>query len=176
MVWCRWWVVYKAWSIDFFFIAWVATLAAVCLAFSRRKNDWLVILASRAASVFFNCGLPRPPWIAIFFMATTYLRPTARMDYYELYNAAYLHSIKHRKFQHHQCEKSHSRWERGNYAVALAARSREKASRCTNRLDGAGNWFLETNEFREWKSNEAEADKAILFCYWNPGVGKTDLR
>jgi len=47
---------------------------------------------------------------------------------------------------------------------------------CTDRLDGVGNWLLETNEFREWKSGEGGADKGVLFCYGNPGVGKTYLR
>jgi len=44
------------------------------------------------------------------------------------------------------------------------------------RFDGVGNWLLETNEFREWRSGEGGADKAVLFCYGNPGVGKTFLR
>jgi len=46
----------------------------------------------------------------------------------------------------------------------------------TNRLDGVGNWLLETSEFREWKSGEGGVDKAVLFCHGNPGVGKTYLR
>ena len=46
----------------------------------------------------------------------------------------------------------------------------------TDRLDGVGNWLLETNEFREWRSNEGGADKAVLFCYGSPGVGKTYIR
>jgi len=46
----------------------------------------------------------------------------------------------------------------------------------TDRLDGVGDWFLETSEFREWRSNEGGADKAVLFCSGNPGVGKTYLR
>ena len=46
----------------------------------------------------------------------------------------------------------------------------------TDRLDGVGNWLLETNEFREWRSGEGGADKAVLFCRGNPGVGKTYLR
>ena len=45
-----------------------------------------------------------------------------------------------------------------------------------DRLDGVGNWLLETNEFREWRSSEGRADKAVLFCYGDPGVGKTYLR
>jgi len=46
----------------------------------------------------------------------------------------------------------------------------------TDRLDGVGNWLLETSEFREWRSSEGGADKAVLFCYGNPGVGKTYIR
>ena len=46
----------------------------------------------------------------------------------------------------------------------------------TDRLDGVGNSLLETNEFREWSSSESGEDKAVLFCYGNPGVGKTFLR
>jgi len=46
----------------------------------------------------------------------------------------------------------------------------------TRRLDGVGSWLLGTNEFRGWRSNEGEADKAVLFCHGDPGVGKTYLR
>jgi len=46
----------------------------------------------------------------------------------------------------------------------------------TDKLDSVGGWFLETNEFREWRSGGGGADKAVLFCYRNPGVGKTFLR
>ena len=46
----------------------------------------------------------------------------------------------------------------------------------TDRLDGVGDWFLETSEFREWRSSEGRTDKAVLFCSGNPGVGKTYLR
>ena len=47
----------------------------------------------------------------------------------------------------------------------------------TDRLDGVGNWLLETNEFREWSvGRKGEANKAILFCHGDPGVGKTYLR
>src|SRR5207237_7618718 len=35
------------------------------------------------------------------------------------------------------------------------------------RLDGVGNWLLETREFREWRSRKNGADKAVLFCYGN---------
>jgi len=46
----------------------------------------------------------------------------------------------------------------------------------TDRFHGVGDWFLETSEFREWRGSEGGADKAVLFCSGNPGVGKTYLR
>jgi len=46
----------------------------------------------------------------------------------------------------------------------------------TDRFDGVGGSLLETNEFREWRSGEGGVEKAVLFCYGNPGVGKTFLR
>jgi len=46
----------------------------------------------------------------------------------------------------------------------------------TNRFDSVGSWFLETNEFGEWRSGGGGTEKAVLFGYGNPGVGKTFLR
>ena len=46
----------------------------------------------------------------------------------------------------------------------------------TDRVDGVGNWLLKTKEWREWRGNEGGEDKDVLFCYGNPGVGKTYLR
>jgi len=46
----------------------------------------------------------------------------------------------------------------------------------TDRFDGVGDWVLEKSEFREWRSGEDGAGKAVLFCSGNPGVGKTYLR
>ena len=46
----------------------------------------------------------------------------------------------------------------------------------TDRFDGVGEWLLETGKFREWRGGENGADKAVLFCSGNPGVGKTYLR
>ena len=46
----------------------------------------------------------------------------------------------------------------------------------TGRFDGIGNWVLETNEFREWSDGENGCVEQVLFCYGNPGVGKTYLR
>ena len=46
----------------------------------------------------------------------------------------------------------------------------------TNRLNGIGNWVLATNEFREWSDERDGSIKPVLFCYGNPGVGKTHVR
>ena len=46
----------------------------------------------------------------------------------------------------------------------------------TDRLNGVGNWVLETNEFRKWRDAEDGCVESVLFCYGNPGVGKTYLR
>jgi len=46
----------------------------------------------------------------------------------------------------------------------------------TNRLDGIGNWVLETTEFRKWSGAEDGCVEQVLFCDGNPGVGKTYLR
>ena len=45
-----------------------------------------------------------------------------------------------------------------------------------DRLDGVGNWMLETTEFRKWSDKEAGCAEPVLFCCGNPGVGKTYLR
>ena len=45
-----------------------------------------------------------------------------------------------------------------------------------DRFAGVGGWLLETEEFREWEGGRGGADKALLFCHGNPGVGKTYLR
>ena len=46
----------------------------------------------------------------------------------------------------------------------------------TERFDGIGDWLLEAKEWREWRGGERGADKAILYCSGDPGVGKTYLR
>ena len=45
-----------------------------------------------------------------------------------------------------------------------------------DRLDGVGNWVLETAEFREWSDKGDGCVEPVLFCCGNPGVGKTYLR
>jgi len=48
----------------------------------------------------------------------------------------------------------------------------------TRRVDDVGDWLLQTDQFRSWYdvTGEDEFDKAVLFCYGNPGVGKTYMR
>ena len=46
----------------------------------------------------------------------------------------------------------------------------------TDRHEGAGDWLLGTKEFREWRRGEGGADRAVLFCSGDPGVGKIYLR
>jgi len=46
------------------------------------------------------------------------------------------------------------------------------------RVDNVGEWLMQTEEFRSWHdlSGKGEGDSAVLFCYGNPGVGKTFIR
>jgi len=46
------------------------------------------------------------------------------------------------------------------------------------RVDNVGEWLLQTEEFKSWHdwSEGGEGDKAVLFCYGGPGVGKTFMR
>ena len=43
------------------------------------------------------------------------------------------------------------------------------------RVENVGEWLLQTEEFKSWYAgNEGdERDNAVLFCYGNPGAGKT---
>jgi len=43
-------------------------------------------------------------------------------------------------------------------------------------LDGVGEWLLGTSEFERWYRGEDQAAHPVLFCYGDPGVGKTYLR
>jgi len=47
-----------------------------------------------------------------------------------------------------------------------------------NRVENIGEWRLQTEEFRNWfaGSEGSESDNGVLFCYGNPGVGKTYIR
>jgi len=46
------------------------------------------------------------------------------------------------------------------------------------RVNTVGEWLIQTKEFRRWcgSSGEGDADRAVLFCYGDPGVGKTFIR
>jgi len=46
------------------------------------------------------------------------------------------------------------------------------------RVNHVGEWLTRTEEFRKWcgLGGESEVDKGVLFCYGNPGVGKTFIR
>jgi len=57
----------------------------------------------------------------------------------------------------------------------MAPRERHQAV-SDGRVDGVGNWLLGTSEFEKWHTDEDEAVNPVLFCYGDPGVGKTYLR
>jgi len=46
------------------------------------------------------------------------------------------------------------------------------------RVEKLGEWLLQTEVFRGWNagSGGGESDNTVLFCYGNPGVGKTFIR
>jgi len=46
------------------------------------------------------------------------------------------------------------------------------------RVEGVGEWLLQTEEFRGWHAGGGgdEPNDAVLFCYGDPGVGKTYIR
>jgi len=43
------------------------------------------------------------------------------------------------------------------------------------RVNNIGKWLMRTEKFRRWcgLDKEGGSDDAVLFCYGNPGVGKT---
>ena len=47
-----------------------------------------------------------------------------------------------------------------------------------NRVENIGEWLLQTKEFRSWRagSGGGESNNAVLFCYGDPGTGKTYIR
>ena len=46
------------------------------------------------------------------------------------------------------------------------------------RVNGVGEWLIQTEEFRRWSEFEGKGggDEAVLFCYGGLGVGKTFIR
>ena len=57
----------------------------------------------------------------------------------------------------------------------LASRERHRVVR-EGRVKGVGDWLLRTNEFKKWHTSEDQAVHPLLFCYGDPGAGKTYLR
>ena len=45
-----------------------------------------------------------------------------------------------------------------------------------DRVDGIGEWFLQTDEFVKWRDGEGDVANQVLFGYGGAGVGKTYLR
>ena len=46
-----------------------------------------------------------------------------------------------------------------------------------DRVAGVGSWFLLANQFIQWsEGGRSTTTKPVLFCYGDPGVGKTYLR
>jgi len=47
-----------------------------------------------------------------------------------------------------------------------------------SRVENVGEWVLETETFKSWcaSSGESRPDKPVLFCFGDPGVGKTFIR
>ena len=46
-----------------------------------------------------------------------------------------------------------------------------------NRVAGVGDWLLSANQFTQWRSRDLEGTSMpVLFCYGDPGAGKTFLR
>ncbi|RPA92356.1 hypothetical protein L873DRAFT_1655805, partial [Choiromyces venosus 120613-1] len=54
----------------------------------------------------------------------------------------------------------------------LAPRERHQIVR-DGRVPGVGDWLLQTNEFEKWHKRENQDVSPVLFCYGDPGVGKT---
>ena len=46
------------------------------------------------------------------------------------------------------------------------------------RVANVGEWVMGNEEFKRWcrLDGRSEDNKAVLFCYGNPGVGKTFIR
>src|SRR5437588_12767565 len=43
----------------------------------------------------------------------------------------------------------------------------------SDRLDGGGDWLLETNQLRKWSGGADGCAERVLFCSGGPGVGTT---
>ena len=57
----------------------------------------------------------------------------------------------------------------------LTLQSRHQSVQAS-RVEGVGGWLLEGEKFRVWSSSQGVPKQAVLFCYGDPGVGKTHIR
>ena len=57
----------------------------------------------------------------------------------------------------------------------LAPRLRHRDVR-RSQVEGVGDWLLRTKEFIDWNTGEDGVVSPVLFCYGDPGVGKTHIR
>ena len=57
----------------------------------------------------------------------------------------------------------------------LAPRKRHQDVRASQ-LEGVGNWILQTEELVNWHTGEDGVVSPVLFCYGDPGAGKTHFR
>jgi len=46
----------------------------------------------------------------------------------------------------------------------------------SSKMAGVGDWLLQTEAFIDWNTGEDGVVSPVLFCYGDPGVGKTYLR
>ena len=74
----------------------------------------------------------------------------------------------------HNCTIANDRSQLLTWLSPLEPRLRHKTIQ-ESRAKGIGEWVLEIEEFRSWYtgSGGSESDKAVMFCYGDPGVGKT---
>ena len=45
----------------------------------------------------------------------------------------------------------------------------------SSRVEGLGDWLLRREEFLNWNTGEDGVASPVLFCYGDPGVGKTHI-
>ena len=57
----------------------------------------------------------------------------------------------------------------------LAPRIRHRDVR-RSQVEGVGDWILRAEEFINWNTGEDRVVSPVLFCYGDPGVGKTHIR
>jgi len=78
-------------------------------------------------------------------------------------------------WNHYEISASDEKRQILEWLSPTVARERHQSVR-EGRVDGVGDWLLPTKEFEEWHTSEDQAVHPLLFCYGDPGVGKTYLR